>query len=384
MRSLRVLVFGSDDVTVGGLKELIKCHRLSGLDVITPMGNHTKSAPIKFCNDNNIKYYSIPKNINYKMDGYMLPDNRYDIGISMSFGYLIPGHIINSFKYGIINVHPSLLPQYRGSAPIPYSILNNDKISGVTIIKINEMFDKGNIISQHLYDINRYYNFKTLRDELSCFGGKMLSNTLNNLDQFLENSIQQNNETHRHNIKSIFNISNSIDISPYISNIDTSQQYWFHNNDIKQLLLNDNPNITDTFKLIKSKKIPKEWININWNLPANEIYYRHAAIFGLLRHSRTQLGTKSNESLSIIIEEFAHPNEYNLNDDKFTSDMNIGSIIYCNKCDLLFVKCGNNSNIGIKKMRIGASQSFASLKTFNKFIDKYGHFIPTMNQKLEM
>lgn len=76
-------------------------------------------------------------------------DKTYDLGVVVSFGYFIPPHIISSFKYGAVNVHPSLLPKYRGAAPIQHAILYGDKETGVSVQELDDReFDAGRILTQ--------------------------------------------------------------------------------------------------------------------------------------------------------------------------------------------------------------------------------------------
>ena len=77
-----------------------------------------------------------------------LLDIDVDLGIVCYFGYLIPKSVIDKFSKGILNIHPSLLPDYRGAAPLEWAILNGETETGVSLIKINEKFDKGEIIDQ--------------------------------------------------------------------------------------------------------------------------------------------------------------------------------------------------------------------------------------------
>lgn len=67
----------------------------------------------------------------------------------VSFGYFIPPHIISLFKHGAVNVHPSLLPKYRGAAPIQHAILYGDQETGITIQELDDReFDAGRILAQ--------------------------------------------------------------------------------------------------------------------------------------------------------------------------------------------------------------------------------------------
>lgn len=78
-----------------------------------------------------------------------MPEKPYDLGVVVSFGYFIPPPVIQSFKYGAINVHPSLLPRHRGAAPIQHTILTGDDETGVTVQELSEKaFDAGRILTQ--------------------------------------------------------------------------------------------------------------------------------------------------------------------------------------------------------------------------------------------
>jgi methionyl-tRNA formyltransferase len=76
-------------------------------------------------------------------------ENEFNLAVVVSFGYFLPVSILRRFKLGTLNVHPSLLPKYRGSSPIQYSILNRDKSTGISIIDLNpDKFDAGKVLNQ--------------------------------------------------------------------------------------------------------------------------------------------------------------------------------------------------------------------------------------------
>lgn len=347
---MNALVFGSDIITVGSLKHLIKCSAIKKLEVVTPFTNK-KSAPISFCNLNNINYHYLPSNIDFKLTNYNIPTTyKWDIAILISFGYFIPKNIISLFPNGIINVHPSLLPQYIGCSPIPYSLLNGDKITGISIIDITQIIDNGNILKQDFIKIDNINDsYYTLSHKLADFGGKLLCQTLLNLKKYRENSIKQNENIE--NIKLLYNKYDDI----------------------------------DKFKLIKTKKINKNMSYIDWRLSIKQIFNQHRAINGLLKNSKTILGTKYNDKkLLILIDKFII---IKLNKNIFNKNDKIGTIKYCKYNDILFVKCGddddnkqnnknnNNEFLGIKQLRIAPSMSSQHLANFDNFINEFGHFV---------
>ncbi|RUS20317.1 formyl transferase [Endogone sp. FLAS-F59071] len=74
----------------------------------------------------------------------------FDLGVVVSFGCFLPPHILHAFRKGIVNVHPSLLPKYRGAAPIQYTVLNNDTETGITVQELENVFDAGRILAQEV------------------------------------------------------------------------------------------------------------------------------------------------------------------------------------------------------------------------------------------
>lgn len=89
-----------------------------------------------------------------------------DLGIVASYGKIIPKTVINKFKHGILNVHPSKLPEFRGASPIPATILRGDDQTTVTIIKMDEKMDHGPIVSTFKEDINENDTTETLTKRL--------------------------------------------------------------------------------------------------------------------------------------------------------------------------------------------------------------------------
>ena len=89
-----------------------------------------------------------------------------DFGVLASYGEIIPPGVINSFPKGILVIHPSLLPKFRGASPIPAAIINGETKTGVTIFKMDEKVDHGQIISQFKEDILPDDNGETLRNRL--------------------------------------------------------------------------------------------------------------------------------------------------------------------------------------------------------------------------
>ena len=101
-----------------------------------------------------------------------------DLVIVASYGKIIPKKILEIPKYGCLNVHPSLLPKYRGPSPIQTTILNGDKKTGVTIILMDEKIDHGEIISVSKFLISKKITHQELSRELAQLGVKLLIQTI--------------------------------------------------------------------------------------------------------------------------------------------------------------------------------------------------------------
>ncbi len=111
-----------------------------------------------------------------------LKDCFSDIFVVVAFRKL-PDILLDIPKLGCINLHPSLLPKYRGAAPIHHSILNGDKKTGITVIKISSQLDSGDILFQKEYTIIDNENTGELSNRLSDYGSKHLVETLNLIEE---------------------------------------------------------------------------------------------------------------------------------------------------------------------------------------------------------
>jgi len=101
-----------------------------------------------------------------------------DLIVIAAYGQYIPAWMIDIPKYKVLNIHPSLLPKYRGPSPIQYAILNGDRKTGVTIMLINEEMDKGDILSQREYKLTGKETYQELLPILASIGADLLIETI--------------------------------------------------------------------------------------------------------------------------------------------------------------------------------------------------------------
>ncbi len=103
-----------------------------------------------------------------------LKNLKPDLGLVAAYGKILPKEILEIPRYGFINVHPSLLPKYRGASPIQSVILNGDKETGVTIIKIDEKMDHGPLLGKSEIRISKSETYEILSKKLAKLGAEIL------------------------------------------------------------------------------------------------------------------------------------------------------------------------------------------------------------------
>jgi len=116
-----------------------------------------------------------------------------DIAIVVAYGQIIPKKLLNLTKKGFINIHASLLPKWRGAAPIQRSIMNLEKQTGISIMKIGEELDAGPICNSYKINITKNDNSDTITNKLSNLAAEKISN---NIDDILEDKLEFKEQIH--------------------------------------------------------------------------------------------------------------------------------------------------------------------------------------------
>ncbi|XP_075753023.1 methionyl-tRNA formyltransferase, mitochondrial isoform X2 [Pelodiscus sinensis] len=157
------------------------------LEVVTLPSLSPRGLPVKNC----AQQFQLPTH-NWPDTG---PPGQFDVGVVASFGRLLSEDLILQFPYGVLNVHPSYLPRWRGPAPIVHTVLHGDTVTGVTIMQIKpKRFDVGPIIKQEKFAVPSQCTAKELEAILSKLGANMLVSVLKNLPECLKNKREQPNE----------------------------------------------------------------------------------------------------------------------------------------------------------------------------------------------
>jgi len=134
--------------------------------------------PVKiYAESENIPVYQ-PLNLKDESFFELLKNIAPDIIVVAAYGKKLPENILKFPKYGCVNVHASLLPKYRGAAPISAAIINGEKITGITTIYMEESIDTGDMIIKEPLEIGEDETYGELHDRLAELGGKVLTKTL--------------------------------------------------------------------------------------------------------------------------------------------------------------------------------------------------------------
>lgn len=175
---MKIVFFGSSRYVIP-VVEMLHTFYSVPLVVTTEQGNQD---PIPFyCKAEKIDCVRIRKSADL-ISSYEIESSGTKLGVVADFGLIIPPEVISFFEFGIINIHPSLLPKYRGPTPVQSAILNGDTKTGVSIIQLDKYMDHGPILAQAEADINPNDTSKSLYERLFKTGTSLLQNSIQKLE----------------------------------------------------------------------------------------------------------------------------------------------------------------------------------------------------------
>ena len=200
MRQERIAFMGTPEISKVYLQSLID-HQYNIIATYTQpprkqgRGMLMQQTPVHTLSlEHNIPVY-YPKNFASLESIKELKKLKPDLIVIMGYGLLLPKSILQIPPHGCINIHVSLLPKWRGAAPIEHAILNGDEKTGVSIFLLEEKLDTGPIIATQKININKNINKENLTSELNILGTTLLINTLPDLlDKKI--SLQKQDETY--------------------------------------------------------------------------------------------------------------------------------------------------------------------------------------------
>ncbi|OGX26253.1 MAG: methionyl-tRNA formyltransferase [Omnitrophica WOR_2 bacterium GWF2_38_59] len=183
---MNIMFFGSDDFALAHLETLLSSHHNVVGCVTQPdrpknRGMKVVVSPIKECAlKNNIEVFQ-PDDLSDNDFVSALKKINAEIFVVIAYGKFLPDQLIGMPAYGAINVHGSLLPKYRGAAPINWAIINGDTETGVTIIRINAKMDAGDILSSEKVQILKDDTSISLREKMKECGKRLLLDTISGI-----------------------------------------------------------------------------------------------------------------------------------------------------------------------------------------------------------
>ena len=197
---MNIVLFGTPDLARDSLKALYEAgHNI--MAVVTnpdkPKGRGMKmlmSEVKEYALEKELKIYQpikVRKNTEFIEE---IKNMNPDIICVVAYGKILPKAILDIPKLGCVNVHGSLLPKYRGAAPIQWSVLNGDKETGITTMYMDEGMDTGDMIYKEVVEIGEYETTGELWDRLSLLGGKLLVKTVEDIEKGIAPRIKQEGE----------------------------------------------------------------------------------------------------------------------------------------------------------------------------------------------
>ena len=148
---MKIIFMGTPEFSVGTLRSLIEAGHEITLVVTQPdkpkgRGHQMQMSPVKeFAIEQSLPLFQ-PVRMRNKDEIAYLKDFEADVIVVVAYGQILPKEILDFPKYGCINVHASLLPKYRGAAPIQWAVINGEKTTGVTTMYMDEGMDTGDML----------------------------------------------------------------------------------------------------------------------------------------------------------------------------------------------------------------------------------------------
>ncbi len=287
---MKIVFMGTPDFATESLKALDKAN-YDVLSVVTnpdrPKGRGMKliASPVKqYAEDRGMKIYQ-PKKVKGNTEFIEeLKRQNPDVICVVAYGKILPKEVLEIPKYGCINVHGSLLPKYRGAAPIQWSILNGDKTTGVTTIYMDEGMDSGDMILKKEVEIGENETTGELWDRLSKIGADLLVKTLKEIENGTAPREKQSNE---------------FTMAPMLSK-DMAKINWQEQSaeQIKNLVRGLNP-IMGAYTFVNNKKIKLWKVEVK---PINQKFKDFENGSVLLADSKNGLELKAKDGTIKVIE----------------------------------------------------------------------------------
>ncbi len=186
---MRVIFMGTPDFAVPCLKGLINDENHQVAAVFTQpdrrkgRGKKMQGTPVKIAaQEENIPVYQ-PEKLNTPENHRILKNINADVFVVVAYGQILSKELLGLPKFGAVNVHASLLPKYRGAAPIHWAVINGEEVTGITTMQMDEGLDTGDMLLKKSLPIGARDTTGDLHDRLASLGEKLLLETLEGLEK---------------------------------------------------------------------------------------------------------------------------------------------------------------------------------------------------------
>ena len=253
--ALKIIFMGTPEFAVPILESIYNSkHKLIGVYTQPPKkkfrGQKIQSSPIQQLAEKLKIPVRCPNNLDQEEEFKYIKDLNPNIVIVVAYGKIIPEKLLNLSNISFINIHASILPKFRGAAPIQRAIMNMDKETGITIMKIEKELDSGPIMSSKKIKITKECNFETLSLKLSGLASKTIIESLDLIERKKDKFIPQNNseatyakKINKSESKIIWN-SKASNVIAKINALHPNPGSWFKFNGLR-------------IKVIKAKEVKK-------------------------------------------------------------------------------------------------------------------------------
>ncbi|MFI3177511.1 MAG: methionyl-tRNA formyltransferase [Eubacteriales bacterium] len=196
---MRIVFMGTPDFSVGALERILEAGHEVVAVVTQPdqkrgRGKELQYTPVKACAlSHGIEVYQPPK---VKSEDAVAKLRTYDaqLFVVVAFGQILSQEILDMPQYGCINIHASLLPKYRGAAPIQWAVIDGEPVSGVTIMQMDVGLDTGDMMIQEAIALDEKETGASLHDKLSVLGAKLVVEAIAGIEVGTITYTKQNEE----------------------------------------------------------------------------------------------------------------------------------------------------------------------------------------------
>ena len=193
---MKVVFMGTPEFALSALKKIAKKHDVICVYTREPQiagrGNKLTKSPVHQWSEENGILVRTPKTLRSPEAQKEYADLRADIAVVAAYGLILPQPIIEAFPKGCINIHGSLLPRWRGAAPIQRAIEAGDDKSGITIMNIVQALDAGDMLLKGEVKITKETTGEILHDQLAELGAELIVQALNQIDELQSKAEKQN------------------------------------------------------------------------------------------------------------------------------------------------------------------------------------------------